>query len=67
MKKQFALLVLLLCGVVTNAFALEARYYELSNYTQVDGPSYCEAVWPGSHYFGVRMGFNGNYFLACQK
>ncbi|SMC20757.1 hypothetical protein SAMN02745857_01039 [Andreprevotia lacus DSM 23236] len=61
--KKFIALGLLLCGMMSNAFA-ETRYYEV---TSGGGQSYCDAVWPGSQYNGVRQGWNNFYFVACMK
>ncbi|SMC20752.1 hypothetical protein SAMN02745857_01038 [Andreprevotia lacus DSM 23236] len=64
MKKCFALGLLLLCGLMSNASAMEIRYYQV--YTG-GGQSYCDWVWPGSEYFGVRQGSGPYYYVACKK
>ncbi|WP_156970730.1 hypothetical protein [Andreprevotia chitinilytica] len=66
MKKLFALGVLL-CGVMLNVSASEVRYYLVSGNSNAGGQSYCDAVWPGSQYFGVRMGSGPYYYVACTK
>ncbi|WP_148715541.1 hypothetical protein [Chitinolyticbacter meiyuanensis] len=63
--KRFALGVLL-SGLMLNAFAAETRYYEIHG-SQTVGPEYCNQVWPGSQYNGLRMGFGGSYFISCIK
>lgn len=64
MKK---LLALVLAGVVFNAVAdTEVRYYTVSMYA-TPAELNCNTRWPGSVYFGIRMGGAGYVYLACRK
>lgn len=63
MKKMLVSL-LTLCAVAGNVSAAEVRYFAVSG--NVDGASYCQSVWPGSQYAGVRTGNASYYFIACQ-
>ncbi|TJZ74203.1 hypothetical protein [Chitiniphilus eburneus] len=64
--KRLALGVLL-SSIMMNAFAYEVRYFTLPNTTTVDGQTYCDAAWPGSQYFGIRMGNYQYYYIACKQ
>ncbi|WP_338849106.1 hypothetical protein V8J88_09140 [Massilia sp. W12] len=66
MKKLFAAACLLLAGSAMPAFAAETRYYQIWGGAEV-GPEYCNQVWPGSQFNGLRQGFGGYYFISCIK
>ncbi|UXY16363.1 hypothetical protein N8I74_04910 [Chitiniphilus purpureus] len=66
MKKLLALAVLFF-GMAGSAQAV-VQYYPISNNTpDFDGQAYCSTVWPGSTFFGFRMGDASYHYIACQK
>ncbi|MBV1775947.1 hypothetical protein KSF73_09485 [Burkholderiaceae bacterium DAT-1] len=64
--KKAILLASMLFASTLSASAAETRYYSIWGNQQV-GPEYCNQVWPGSQYNGVRMGFGGYYYISCIK